>query len=394
MPPLARPTRPRHQPTWRVCAAATDSTRARAAVAAAMAPRPKPMSVAMPRRPNATQSTTVPTPTHTGNGEPLPQHRAADLAPAEHRRHRHQEEQGQADRDGHGVEEGRADGDLLLGRPPRRAAGTPCRAARRRRSRRTATLLRRNAPSRPSGASMPPGERSRSPRQAMRPKPDDDHHEEEPDEQRPERRLREGVHRGDDARPGEEGAEDGERERGDRQREVPDPHEAAPLLDEHRVQVGGAAEPRQERGVLHRVPAPEAAPPEHLVRPPGAEHDADRQEGEGHQRPAPALDLPAVPHPSGGQHADGEGEGHGEADEADVEQRRVDGHQRVVLQQRVRPEALRRARRGDERVGRPDHQAEEEGGDDVEDERGPADHRVGGLAAGSATRRWSRRRRG
>ena len=33
------------------------------------------------------------------------------------------------------------------------------------------TLLRRNAPSRPSGASMPPGERRRSPRQAMSPNP-------------------------------------------------------------------------------------------------------------------------------------------------------------------------------------------------------------------------------
>ena len=30
-------------------------------------------------------------------------------------------------------------------------------------------------------------------------------------------------------------------------------------------------------------------------------------------------------------------------------------------------------------IGRPDHQSEEEGGHDVEDERGPADHRVGGL---------------
>src|ERR1700722_1647812 len=33
------------------------------------------------------------------------------------------------------------------------------------------TLLRRNAPSRPSGASIPPGERSRSPRQAIKPNP-------------------------------------------------------------------------------------------------------------------------------------------------------------------------------------------------------------------------------
>ena len=66
MPPLARPTRPRHQPTCRVRAARTDSARARTAVAAAMAPRPNPISVATPRRPKITQSTTVATPTHTG----------------------------------------------------------------------------------------------------------------------------------------------------------------------------------------------------------------------------------------------------------------------------------------------------------------------------------------
>ena len=46
----------------------------------------------------------------------LPQHGAVDFAPAEHRRHRHEEEQGEADRNGHRVEERRAHIDLLLGR--------------------------------------------------------------------------------------------------------------------------------------------------------------------------------------------------------------------------------------------------------------------------------------
>ena len=40
-----------------------------------------------------------------------------------------------------------------------------------------------------------------------------------------------------------------------------------------------------------------------------------------------------------GQHPDGDGEGDGEEDEPRIEERRVDRHQRVVLQQRVRPEA-------------------------------------------------------
>ncbi len=49
------------------------------------------------------------------DGQPLPQHAAAHLAPAQDRRHGHEEEQGQADRDGDGVEERRADAHLLLG---------------------------------------------------------------------------------------------------------------------------------------------------------------------------------------------------------------------------------------------------------------------------------------
>ncbi len=189
------------------------------------------------------------------------------------------------------------------------------------------------------------------------------------------------MDRRDDAGAGQEGAEDGEGERRDREGEVPDPHQAPAFLDQDRVEVGRPAEPGQQRRVLHRVPAPEATPAEHLVGPPGPEHDADRKEGERHQRPASALDLPAVPHAARRQHADGEREGHGEDDEADVEERRVDRHQRVVLQERVGPEALGHAGGGDEGVGGTDHQAEEEGRDDVEHERGVADDRVARLPA-------------
>ena len=51
------------------------------------------------------------------------------------------------------------------------------------------------------------------------------------------------------------------------------------------------------------------------------------------------------------------------------------------------PSPCGHARRGDEGVGRPEHEPEEERGDDVEDEGGPADDRVARLRAGSATRR-------
>ena len=143
------------------------------------------------------------------------------------------------------------------------------------------TLLSRNAPSRPSGASMPPGERRRSPRQAMSPKPTMTTAKKNPMRSGPSvdsekawtevmtpERVRK-VPRMVRAKV----AMDSERFQTRMQ--------AAPFLDQHRVQVGGAAQPGQQGGVLHRVPAPEPAPAEHLVGPPGAEHDADREEGEG-----------------------------------------------------------------------------------------------------------------
>ena len=67
-----------------------------------------------------------------------------------------------------------------------------------------------------------------------------------------------------------------------------------------------------------------------------------------------------VAHAARGQHPDGEGEGNGEDDEADVEQRRVDRHERVVLEQRVRARDPRSHRGGREGVGRSHHQPEEE----------------------------------
>jgi hypothetical protein len=94
--------------------ARTESTRARAAVAAANAPRPNPTSGHEAAQPEGHAE-------HHGedadpgrDGQALPQHRAVDLAPAQRRRHGHEEQEGQADRDGHGVEERRAHIDLLL----------------------------------------------------------------------------------------------------------------------------------------------------------------------------------------------------------------------------------------------------------------------------------------
>src|SRR3546814_11455705 len=95
-------------------------------------------------------------------------------------------------------------------------------------------------------------------------------------------------------------------------------------LHHHGVEVGGAGEPRQQRRVLDRVPAPEAAPAEHLVAPPRAEDDADGKEAPGDERGPAGLDEPALTQPAGGEGGDGDGERHGEANVAEVETRGVE----------------------------------------------------------------------
>ena len=145
------------------------------------------------------------------------------------------------------------------------------------------------------------------------------------------------------------------------------------------MQVGGRRQPRDERGVLDGVPRPVPAPAEHLVGPPRAEDDADGEEAPREQRPASRFDQPAFPEPTRHQGGDSECEGNREADIAEVEHRRVERHQRMVLQQRIRPGTVGGDRAVDdsEGIGGPRHQGEEEAGDDEYRQRRPPDERVG-----------------
>ena len=52
-----------------------------------------------------------------------------------------------------------------------------------------------------------------------------------------------------------------------------------------RVDQRGADQPGHERGIFHRVPEPPAAPAELVVGPPGAQRDADAEEGPGDDGP-------------------------------------------------------------------------------------------------------------
>ena len=121
----------------------------------------------------------------------------------------------------------------------------------------------------------------------------------------------------------QEGAEQAQREGEDRQQQRPALEQAALVGDRQRMDERGADQPRHERGVLHRIPEPEAAPAELVVGPPASERDAAGEEGPGDRRPRA---RPARPHliESALEHRRaGEGERHREPDVAGVEDRRM-----------------------------------------------------------------------
>ena len=330
MPPLARPTRPR-QPCRRVA-----STSCRTAEPAAKAPRPRTRTVPAPRVPRATATAMVIAPAHAGHSS-----RRASTSSDAFR-------QGST-----GATAMRNSKPMPIGTVMRLKYGAPTESG---------TVVQRLRQQREHGAEQhdegEPGEehvvgeegalaRHRRVDRPGRPQPvtaptdqaegdrDDEH--EERQQPRADVAVAEGVHRLEHAGSCEEGAEDRQAERGAEQRQVPHAEHPSALLHHHRVEVGGAGEPREQRGVLHGVPSPEAAPPEHLVAPPGAEDDPDGEEAPGEEGGPPGLDEPALAEPTRGQRRDGERERHREAHEAQVEHRRVEGHEDVLLQERVRP---------------------------------------------------------
>ena len=136
----------------------------------------------------------------------------------------------------------------------------------------------------------------------------------------------------------------------DREQDGPDLQRIALLHHHRRMQQRGAGEPRHQRGVLDRVPEPEAAPAERVIGPVRAHGDAEREEHPGHQRPRPHPARPGGVDAAFDQRGDGEGERDREADIAEIEQRRMDG-EAGVLQDRIEVAALeRRLRQAQERV--------------------------------------------
>ena len=123
---------------------------------------------------------------------------------------------------------------------------------------------------------------------------EDDDESQEDEKGGPNRRLRKGVHRVEDAASRHECSEHGDGERCDDEAERPGRGDPAPLVDEGGVQVRGGEQPGHERRIFNRVPRPVATPTEHIVGPPAAEDDADGQAQPGYEHPAAQRRAPGV----------------------------------------------------------------------------------------------------
>ena len=175
-----------------------------------------------------------------------------------------------------------------------------------------------------------------------------------------------------DARAGEERAEEREVERERDEHHVPDLQHPAFLLDHHRVEERGRGEPRHQRRVLDRIPGVVAAPADLDVRPVGADQLPDAEERPRGERPAARGDDPALVGAAGEERAHRERERNGEPDVAEVQERRVGEHVRV-LEARDHPSAVHGRRLDAERARDEAEHEREEDGDQPEDRHRPGD---------------------
>ena len=177
----------------------------------------------------------------------------------------------------------------------------------------------------------------------------------------------------------EEGAEQREAERERDEDDVPHLQHPALLLDHHRVEEGGGGEERHQGGVLDRIPGVVAAPADLDVGPVRSEQLADAERRPGDQRPAARRDDPALVGAAREQGAHRERERHRQADVAEVEERRV-GHHVRVLEARVEPGAVERRHLRRERARHDDEEEREADRDRCEHRRHPDDEVAGAVA--------------
>ena len=125
-----------------------------------------------------------------------------------------------------------------------------------------------------------------------------DKEQQQPQHKQPARRVGcERMHRHQHARAHKERAEQTQAEGKDGEQQGPVTEQAPLLGDRQGMDQRGGRQPRHERGILHRIPEPPAAPPQFVVRPPATQGDPEREAHPSGDRP---RTRPARP---GGIHA-------------------------------------------------------------------------------------------
>ena len=163
-------------------------------------------------------------------------------------------------------------------------------------------------------------------------------------------RIGEGVDGTDDAAAREERAENAEKERGENQPDVPDLHHAALFLHHDGVKESGASEPRKQRSVFDRIPAPIATPTENGVGPMSAEKNAEGLEAPGDHGPFAGEVNPLFAGITSEQSGEGKCERNGETGVAGIEVGRMNDHFRI-LEERIEAVAVHAGERFEDAAG-------------------------------------------
>jgi len=118
------------------------------------------------------------------------------------------------------------------------------------------------------------------------------------------------------------------------QHHVPDLEHALLFLNHDRVQERRSNQPWHQRGILDRIPTPEAAPAQFVIRPLAAQQNSNAQKHPGHHGPPACRANPSVAKLLGEHRRHGEREWNRKAHEAQIQHGRMDHHV-GILKQRI-----------------------------------------------------------
>ena len=148
----------------------------------------------------------------------------------------------------------------------------------------------------------------------------------EPDKPAANPRLREGMHGTDNPAARQESTKDRKPKRGEDQPHVPHLQHPALLLHHYGMQEGRPRQPRHQRSVLHRIPAPVTTPAQHRICPMRPQENAAGEKSPGHHRPAARDVDPLFTRIAHRERPQRKGEWHREPYIPEVQHRRMNHH--------------------------------------------------------------------